>query len=112
MRDLLYKNLTSDDKRRKIIRSSEVSDDQGIRSVIHRHFIWMIKEIDPARTKEKPATSIYVVKEKINRECKQRFICRLKGSLYMVSGEKTYLVTYIHSLKIHLQDLTQLSPKQ
>ncbi|MGA2774670.1 MAG: hypothetical protein ABSE81_01225 [Candidatus Omnitrophota bacterium] len=111
MRDLLYKNLTSDDKRRKIISSSEISDKEGVRSAIHRHFIWIVKEVSIGDVRTKPTSSIYIIKEKINRECKQRFICRIKGGLYVTVRNKVFLVMYVHSLKIYLQDLTQISPK-
>jgi len=46
MRDLLFKNLTSTDKKRRIIASYETSDNQGVHSVIRRHFIYVIKEIN------------------------------------------------------------------
>ncbi|MFA5276247.1 MAG: hypothetical protein WC417_05085 [Candidatus Omnitrophota bacterium] len=111
MRDLLYKNLTSDDKRRKIIASSEISDKEGVRSAVHRHFIWIVKEVSNRDIRNKPASSIYIIKEKVNSEYKQRFICRIKGGLYVAVRNKVFLVTYVHSLKICLQDLTQLSPK-
>ena len=111
MRDLLYKNLTSDDKRRKIIASSEISDKEGVRSVINRHFIWLVKEIKDCEIETKPASTIYVLKEKNTKECKQKYICRIKGSIYAIVGRKIFLIKYMHSLKIHLQDLTQFSPK-
>ena len=111
MRDLLYKNLTSDDKRRKIIASSEISDKEGVRSVINRHFIWLVKEVKDCDIEAKPASSIYVLKEKNTRECKQKYVCRIKGSIYAIAGSKIFLIMYMHSLKIHLQDLTQFSPK-
>ena len=111
MRDLLYKNLTSDDKRRKIIASSEISDKEGVRSVINRHFIWLVKEVKDRDIETKPASSIYVLKEKNTKECKQKYICRIKGSIYAIAGSKIFLIMYMHSLKIHLQDLTQFSPK-
>jgi len=111
MRDLLYKNLTSDDKRRKIIASSEISDKEGVRSVISRHFIWLLKEVKDCSVKNKPASSIYVLKEKNTKECKQKYFCRIKGSIYAVAGSKIFLIMYMHSLKIHLQDLTQFTTK-
>ena len=111
MRDLLYKNMTSNDRRRKIITSSEVSDKEGVRSVINRHFIWLVKEIDNCKAKSKPTSSVYVLKEKNTKECKQKYICRIKGSVHAVVGNRLFLIMYMHSLKINLQDLTQFSPK-
>lgn len=101
MRDLLFKNLTSNDHKRKIIASSEVVDNQGMRSVIHRHFICMVKEISSVKA-EKPAPYLYVLKEHNTKEQRERFFCKIKGSVCVVNNERFFLVTFMHSLKIHL----------
>jgi len=101
MRDLLFKNLTSDDKKRKILSSSEVSDKQGVRSTIHRHFVCIIKEIKD-KDISKPKPYLYVLKEHNNREQKEKFFCRIKGSIYAAHQGKLFLLLFMHSLKISL----------
>lgn len=101
MRDLLFKNLTSNDKRRKIITSSEIVDREGVRSVINRHFVCLVKEI-PNSDVDKPQPYVHVVKEHNSREQKEKFFCKIKGSVCTVSNGRLFLVLFVHSLKISL----------
>ena len=104
MRDLLFKNLTSREKKRKILSSSEIVDKEGIRSVIRRHFVCLVKEV-----KEKPAGKplpyLYVLKQRNTKAQKERFFCRIKGSMYAINNKKLYLLLFMHSLKITLTSI-------
>jgi hypothetical protein len=104
MRDLLFKNLTSLPKKRRIITSSEIIDKQGIRSIIRRHFICMIKEVKGNQF-PKPQPYLYVLKERNNNEQKEKFFCRIKGSLYAINNNRIFLILFMHSLKIILTAL-------
>ncbi len=99
MRDLVFKNLISNQKKRGIISSSEVVEKQGIRSIIRRHFIYMLKEINEKSLKERPPY-LYVLKEKNTKEQREKFFCRLKGSVYIINQGKPFLILFMHSLKI------------
>ena len=101
MRDLLFKNLTSYDKKRKIITSSEIIDNQGVRSIIHRHFVCIVKEIKDNRL-QRPLPYLYVLKEHNNREQKEKFFCRIKGSICAINRGRLFLILFMHSLKINL----------
>ena len=89
MRDLLFKNLTSLDRKRKIIASSETVDRQGFRSTIRRHLVCMVSEVK-TDCLQKPQTCLYVVKEKNTLEQKEKFFCKIKGSLF-VSSKSLYM---------------------
>jgi hypothetical protein len=106
MRDLVFKNLTSDDKRRKIIASSEVLDKKGVRSIIHRHFICLVKEVG-TKPIEKPSPYLYVLKEQNHKEQKQGFFCKIKGSVYTITNGKLYLILFMHTLKIKLISISE-----
>lgn len=106
MRDLLFKNLTSDDKKRKIIVSSEIFDNQGVRTIIRRHFICVVKEIKNNMV-QKPLPSLYVLKEHNSKEQREGFFCRIKGSIYAINNGRLLLILYMHSLKIILTALPQ-----
>lgn len=101
MRDLLFKNLTSPDKKRKIITSSEIVDKEGVRSVIHRHFVCIIKEIKNSQI-QRPLPYLYILKERNSRERKEKFFCRIKGSIYAVNNGRLFLILFMHSLRINL----------
>lgn len=115
MRDLLFKNLTSNDKKRKIISSSEILDRQGVHSVIHRHFVCTIKEIQNDKIK-RPLPYLYVLKEHNSKEQKERFFCKIKGSLFAISNGRLFLILFMHTLRITLlaipQDLARYSREE
>ncbi len=101
MRDLLFKNLTSGDRKKRVISCSEIADKQGVHSVIRRHFIYILKEIKGEET-QKPLPYLYVLKEHNNKEQRERFYCRIKGNAYAAINGKMFLVFFAHSLKISL----------
>lgn len=116
MRDLLFKNLTSEDKRRKVLSSSEIADKEGVRSIIHRHFVCIVKEINPASLNKdeaedeqmpRPLPYLYMLKRHDTRERKEKFFCRIKGSIYAVSKGRLFLIYFMHSLKITLMPIPQ-----
>lgn len=112
MRNLVFKNLTSQVKKRKIISSSEIVDRQGMRSVIRRHFIGIVKEIKDERIPQLPPY-VYILKEHNNKEQKERFLCRIKGYVYLKVDERKFVIFFIHSLKIVLSAVPQgLAPTE
>lgn len=106
MRDLLFKNLTSADRKRKIISTSEIAEKQGIRSVIRRHFVCMVKEIKDAKV-EKPSPYLYVLKVHNTKEHKEKFFCRIKGSVFVVLNHRLFIIMFMHSLRIDLAAISQ-----
>jgi hypothetical protein len=101
MRDMLFKNLTSNDRKRKIICSSEIMDKEGVRSIIRRHFICIVKEINDKEL-QRPLPYMYVLKEHNNKEQREKFFCRIKGSILAVTNGRLFIIYFMHSLKINL----------
>lgn len=101
MRDLLYKNLTSGNKTRKIIATAESFERQGVRNIINRHFICLVKEIKN-NDLQKPMPYLYILKERNTRENREKFFLKMKGSLYTIYKGKIYLILFMHSLRIRL----------
>ncbi|MDD5108698.1 MAG: hypothetical protein PHC29_04225 [Candidatus Omnitrophica bacterium] len=106
MRDLLYKNLTFSEKGRKIISSSEITDKEGVHSVVRRHFACMIRQIEGTNI-PKSQSYLFVLKSRNTKEKKEHFFCKIKGSLLAVNKEKLFLISFVHTLNIELT----ISPK-
>ncbi len=102
MRNLLFKNLTSRDKRRKIIVSSEIVDKKGVRSVTHRHFVCLIKEVKDNEIIA-PAPYVYVLKEHNSKGQTGRFFCKIKGNMHVAVEERFFLIVFMHTLRISLE---------
>ncbi len=107
MRDLLFKNLTSDDRKRKILASSEIVEKEGVRSIIRRHFICIIRQIENGRSIERPLPYIRVLKEHNTKEQRGRFFCKVKGSVCAINQGKLFLIVFMHTLKIDLVTIPQ-----
>jgi hypothetical protein len=101
MRDLVYKNLTSADGSRKRVATLEVSESNGLRSTVRRHFACVVREVKDASA-QKPAPYLYVAKERNTSQPRESFFCRMKNSTLMVNKGRVYLILFMHSLKITL----------
>ena len=107
MRDLVFKNLISSDRSKRMISSCETVDKQGMRTIIRRHFVCKVIDIDD-HFLEKPLPQIF-----IRRICKpirqqKSLFCRMKGSLYASSKGRLFLILFGHSFRIDLRPKSQV----
>ncbi len=108
MRNLLYKNLTFPKRGRKIIASSEVADKEGIHSVVRRHFTYMVKPV-PRTGVISAQPYLYVLKQRDNKQRREHFFCKVKGSVLAVSHGNFFQVLFVHTLTIDLTSAVKLS---
>ena len=108
MRDLLFKNHISTDRKRKAISSAEVIDKEGVRTAISRHFVCLVKEIKDAN-EQKPLPYLYVLKEHNQKEQREKFFCKVKGSVLIAKNNSLFLILFMHSLKITLKAVAQVT---
>ncbi len=101
MRDLVFKNLTSFDHHKRVVASSEVADRKGVRSVIRRHMICLVREV-AGPDAPRPAPFLSVLKKRDTKSQQEEFFCRVKGSLLVISQGKMQLIIFMHTLKITL----------
>jgi hypothetical protein len=101
MRDLLFKNLTSADRKKKVLACEEIIDNAGVRTIVRRHFIYMVREIPqkPAKTEE-PYLS--VIKIRNQKQKIERFLCKMKGSIIASHNSKLFHIRFMHTLNINL----------
>jgi len=108
MRDLLYKNLSSPNRGRRIIASSEVADKEGVHSVVRRHFAYIVKPIKTVdEVKARPY--LYVLKERNTASKREHFFCKVKGSLLAVNQGQLLQIEFIHTLNVQLSVSVKLS---
>ncbi len=102
MRDIVLKNLTSVNKKRRIMSSSEVINQNGVETRINRNFIYRVSEKDRLENDNVPVPKIYIYKNCDTKNHKSKFSYKVKGSIYLINEEKVYLVNYIHSFRLDL----------
>ena len=108
MRDIVFKNLTSPDKKKRVLWASETINEDGILTKIHKYLIYMVKEVAQEEAHKTDKPEIFVFKNRNTREKTEKFQIRMKGSIYCLSQNRCFYVSFCHTLKI---DLCQ-SPQQ
>jgi len=103
MRDLVFKNLTSPQKNRKILSACEIIDGQGTRSIIRRHFVCIVRQVTQAQVPE-PAR-VHILRERNTLDHRERFTCRIKGVVNVAAYNRLFAILYMHSLNISLEAL-------
>jgi len=111
MRDLVFKNLTSNDRMRKKITSSEIVSQHGVRSVTRRHFVCLVREVKEDKA-DRPLPNVYVLKIRNKKERIEKFFCKIKGSVYAASDNKVFLILFMHTLKISIKSTCKDLMKQ
>jgi hypothetical protein len=102
MRDILFKNLISTKRKRKIIASRETFDQQGLHTVIQRHFIYTAQELVDSQRPTQIKPSATVRKQRDTRTQEEMFYCKIKGGVYTTYKERLFLIRFMHTLKIQL----------
>ena len=93
------------DKRKKVLFSKEVCEENGVRTKIYRSFIYLVKNLEYNADKivdNDDKRKIYVLKYHNTKEHKDKFFCRIKGAIYAVSNDKTYLISFLNSFKLEM----------
>lgn len=101
MRDMVFKNLTSQNKKKRILWASETIREDGILTKIHKYLIYIVKETSE-ETKDTARPEIFVTKSKNSNEKTEKFQIKMKGCVYCVANEHRFLVNFCHTLKIDL----------
>ncbi len=84
-----------------MISSCEIIDQQGLRSIVSRHFIYIVKEIQ-AQPAKRPSPHIYILKWHNSDQQREKFFCKVKGSIFAVHKGRLYLILFMHTLKINV----------
>ncbi|MDP8259551.1 MAG: hypothetical protein P9L96_00890 [Candidatus Gygaella obscura] len=102
MRDIVLRNLTSANKKRRIMTSCETINQNGVETRINRNFIYRVSEKQRLESDNVPAPKIYIYKNSDSKNQQSKFSYKVKGSMYLVNEEKVYLVNYLHSFRLNL----------
>lgn len=107
MRDLVFKNLTSRNKTRRILLAKEIIDEEGILTKIQKHLIYDIHEIkEAAPQNEGIKNELFITKEKNTKLKIESFFIKMRSSAYVNSSNRIFLVHFLHSLRIDLSAVT------
>jgi len=110
MRDLVFKNLTSKNKSRKILFEKEAFSEDGIATNIQKHLIYFMHEFkDSADLAKKNNYQLFIVKRKDTIHKTETFFVKMKGGIITKVDNKMYIVNFLHSLTIKLSPSQKIS---
>jgi len=101
MRQVVYKNLTSRNRRRRIVSVSEQTEKGEFLTHTQKVFIYIVrKETEVAQA---PICPEFYITKIVNRKDKtERFVFRIKGVLDVVKDGNLVKVDFCHSLRIDI----------
>ena len=112
MRELVFKNLISGDKKRKDLFISETVEENGVKTVTRRHTLYIIGEHSKFNNQKEflqwqktaPMNSgkrhIFIFKKRDTKLKKDSFICDVVGKFYAVIKNELYSIAFKHSFEI------------
>jgi len=102
MRDMVFKNLTSPDKKKRVLWASETITENGLLTRIHKYLIYIVKEVDKKEVRHTQRPAIHVLRCRDTEEKTEKFHIRMKGGVYCITKEKCFFINFCHTLKIDL----------
>jgi len=121
MREVIFKDLTSIESRKKDILLKEVFEKDGVIARTERRCFYFIKNIIPiggAGDLEKWASSqsaaqhninkrsFHILKEHKDAEGEDRLACKIFGTFYVVVDNMVYTIAFLHSFKVMFMKTT------
>ena len=102
MRDMIFKNMTSQDRKKRVLWASEVINEDGILTKIHKYLIYIVKEVPKETAHKTERPEVFVIKHRDTKEKTEKFHIKIKGSVYCMTEDRCFFVSFSHTLKIDL----------
>lgn len=103
MRDVVYRNITSQDKGRRVMASSEVCQGNGLRTTVVRHFICVIRKAQDRAVGEVFKPRIYIYRYYDTGKQRERFFCRIRDRFCLMLGSQIYQAEFLESVRINVE---------
>jgi len=112
MRELLFKNITSGNKKRKDLYVTETLNRNGITTITQRHSTYIVGACNKFKTLEELAEwkkttglkankrHVFIIKKRDSKLNKDMFICDIVGRFYAVTGSDIYSIAFKHSFEV------------
>ena len=113
MRELLFKNLTSQDHRKRDIFVEEIREKDGVLAKTTRRCLYFIRETIPINSpadfkkiaeekynKGEHKRHFYVLKERDTKSGVDKLLCKVAGTFYAMVNDYLYCIVFIHTFKI------------
>lgn len=117
MREVVFKNLTSINSRKKEIFLKEVFEKDGILAKTERRCFYFIKDIkhlesddalqkwlaEQGDAKAVNKRQFHILKEHNDAHSEDKIICKILGTFYAVINKSVYTIGFLHSFKVRFE---------
>lgn len=114
MREVIFKNLTSENGRKKDTCLKEVFEKDGVLARAERRYFYFVKNVSCLKNDEElhqwikeqntvhpdRKRNFHILKEHNNESGVDKLICKVLGTFYAVSNNKVYTIVFLHAFKI------------
>ena len=124
MREMIYRNLSSPDRRQKDLTLAEIREDEGVVTQLEKRYTYRVKNVQRAslpedvlpfpapnpvdvwelRSNPDKSRHIFVRKSRDSQDGFEQFTYKIVGSFYAVQGDQIFLVIYRHILHMVVSD--------
>lgn len=104
MKEIAFKNITSTERRRKIISLRETTERDGCAVSSSKTLVYMVSP-QPTKVRNVQSPEYHIGKSYDSSTKEERFSLRVKGTSYVIQDSKLLKVDFCHSLKIEIKPL-------
>jgi hypothetical protein len=119
MREILYKNLTGIDNKKRDLCIREVVAKDGVLATIERRCIYFVRDrihikdpsnLDELRRLKKTENvwkkkHFHILRRHDSSTGEDKLICKVAGTFYAIAGHYVFCIAFVHSFKVDLEVL-------
>lgn len=116
MREILYKNLTGSDNKKRDLCIREIITRDGLMTTLERRCVYFVREKlyikDPADLDELKVLKdtndawkkkhFHILRKHDSRTGEDKLICKVASTFYAIVGHYVFCIAFVHSFKIDL----------
>ena len=117
MRELIYKNLTTMASKKRDISVEEVVEKRGVVSTTKKRSLYFLRDVGEVNSKAElrewvdehkktpPSNKkfFHILRNYSDKDKEDRLMCKMRGSLYVVSDQKVYDIVFVHAININVK---------
>lgn len=114
MREVVFKNMVSNNSRVKNILLREIFERDGVVAKTERRCFYYVKEITPIHevhdlgqwvdhknaVESMGKRQFHIIKAHSDVSAEDKLICKIMGTFYAIVNNKVYTIAFLHSFKV------------
>ena len=126
MRELIFKNLTSNDHKKRDIRVQEIIQKDDLVARTERRSIYFVRKKthiettedlkrfanNPDQIDDSQKKHFFILKEHNSSNGRDMILCKVRGTMHVVVGGDIFTITFFHTYKIDMMDLSVAADKK